>query len=133
MRQKSERRLKLEALRPLTFLEFKRVCELIEARGLVTRMFSASMFGAYGMDIYEHEPFPGTGPVFLLRLVEDNHPDPHPLEIADGYRKHVRQGGGTGRDDAWESFSRFTHSEQNREWLKSYHMDPPRERGHYDY
>lgn len=124
----------IDALRPLTTLEFTRLSDLITTRGLVTSMFSSNMFGGYGMDVYEHEPFPGTGPVFLLRLVEDNHPDPHPLQISEeGYKKHIRRGGGVGRDDAWESFSRFTHSKQNREWLTQYRMESPFDRGHYDY
>jgi hypothetical protein len=127
-------RFEIDASRPLTFLEFERVRKLIETRGLVTSMFSSSMFGGYGMDVYEHEPFPGTGPLHLLRLVEGNHPDPHPLEVSEtGYDRHIRKPGGVGRDDAWESFSKFTHSERNREWLQGYMMDLPKERSYYDY
>ncbi len=127
-------RIELEAHRPLTVPEFQRVRELVETRGLVTAMFSSSMFGGYGMDLYEHEPFPGTGPIHLLRIVEGNHPDPHPLQVSEeGYKKHIRRSGGVGRDDAWESFSKFTHSERNREWLQFYKMDPPKDRSYYDY
>lgn len=38
-----------------------------------------------------------------------------------------------GRDDAWELFSKYTHSEKNREWLKQYGLRPSRERSSYDY
>lgn len=133
-KEKKGTTITLEAERPLTHVEFKRICTLIEDHGLLTSMFCTSMFGGYGMDVYEHEPFPGTGPTHLLRLVEDHMPVPHPvLVIEEGYDKHIRPGGGVGRTDAWESFSRFTHSEQNAAWLKSYKMDPPQPRGHYDY
>jgi len=126
-------RIKLTAKRPLTFLEFKRVQELIESYGLLTSFFCTSMFGGYGMDVLEHELFPGTGPRHLLRLVEDNLPDPHRLLVSEeGYDKHVKRPG-EGRDDAWEAFSKYTHTEHNIAWLKAYKMELPRSRTHYDY
>ena len=30
-------------------------------------------------------------------------------------------------------FSKYTHSERNREWLKNYNMKAPQERHYYDY
>lgn len=124
--------IKLEATRRLKHLEFQRVLKIVEERHLLTNMFCSNMFGGYGMDVLEHEPFPGAGPIHLLRLVEDNVPDPHRLKVGNGYKKHIKQPG-SGRDDAWEFFSKFTHSKQNAEWLKSYKMEPPRSRGSYDY
>lgn len=126
-------RIKLEANRTLQWTEFQQILKLVEDRRLLTQMFSSSMFGGYGISVFEHEPAPGVGPIHLLRLIEDHHPVPHRLEIREGYDKHLRKYPGVGRDDAWESFSKFTHSETNKEWLKSYKMDLPRERSHYDY
>jgi hypothetical protein len=126
-------RITMEALRPLTPEELGRVEALISERGLLTSMFSSSMFGGYGMDVYEHEPTPGIGPVHLLRLVEGNMPEPAPEQVAAGYVAHKRPGGGVGRQDAWECFSKYTHSEQNAGWLKSYQMRPPESRSCYDY
>src|ERR1051325_1267198 len=131
--QKNKFLIELDAKRILRWTEFQKVLDLIETRRLLTHMFCTSMFGGYGMDVYEHEPFPGAGPVHILRLVEGHHPDPHRWQIAECYDKHVRKGGGVGRDDAWESFSKFTHSEMNAEWLKYYKMSPPENRSSYDY
>jgi hypothetical protein len=125
-------RIKLTAHRPLTHVEFSRVLELIDARSLLTQMFSTSMFGGYGMHVYEHEPFPNTAPMLLLMLIEDHLPDPHRLAVAEGDTRHIKRPG-AGRDDAWESFSKFTHSERNIEWLKGYKMELPRDRSYYDY
>ncbi len=132
-RRAGKGRIKLEASRTLQWTEFQQVLKLVDERRLLTSMFSSGMFGGYGMSVWEHELFPGSGPTPILRLVEDNLPDPHRLQVREGYDKHVRKEPGVGRDDAWESFSKFTHSETNKEWLKSYRMDPPRERSHYDY
>lgn len=132
-REAKKQKIKLEASRALQWTEFQKVLTLVEERRLLTSMFCTSMFGGYGMDVYEHEPFPGAGPIHLLRLVEDNLPNPHRLQVGEGYDKHIRKEPGVGRDDAWESFSKFTHSEMNAEWLKSYKMDPPRHRSSYDY
>jgi len=118
----------------LTHEELERVLNLVQECKLLTSMFSSNMFGGYGMKVYEHEPFPGTGPVLLLAIAEDHLPPPTRLErAAGGARKPKKKVPGCGRDDAWELFSPITHSDQNREWLKGYKMDPPRERGYYDY
>jgi hypothetical protein len=132
-RRSGKHRIKLEAKRILQWTEFQKVMGIVETHRLLTSMFCTSMFGGYGMDVYEHEPFPGAGPLHVLRLIEDHLPDPHRLQVGEGYDKHIRKTPGVGRDDAWESFSKFTHSDRNTEWLKFYKMDPPRNRSHYDY
>jgi hypothetical protein len=126
-------RISMEALRPLTTEELGRVEAIILERGLMTSMFSTSMFGGYGMDVYEHEPTPGIGPLHLLRLVEGHMPEPTPEQTAVDPGRHQRPGGGVGRQDAWECFSKHTHSERNAGWLTSYKMRPPQSRSHYDY
>lgn len=118
----------------LTHEELERVLSLVRGCKLLTSMFSSSMFGGYGMSVFDHEPFPGTGPTFLLALSEEHLPPPTRLErAAGGTTRPSKKTPGCGRDEAWKLFSPFTHSAQNREWLKSYKMDPPRERGYYDY
>lgn len=108
----------------LTEQEWGNVQAAIERNLMVTSMFSSNMFGAYGMYILEHEPFPGTKPQLRLTLVEGNLP---PVE------NPKPKFPGSGRDEAWEAFSRFTHSERNKGWLKRYKMEAPRGRGSYDY
>lgn len=126
-------RISMDALRTLTWEEFKEVERLVEQRTLLTSMICTGMFGGYGMDVYEHEVAPDLGPTLLVRLVEGHMPDPHRIQIAEGYNKHIRPGGGRGRQDAWEFFSKFTHSERNAGWLASYKMRAPRDQHHYDY
>lgn len=126
-------RIKIEALRVLTWREFERIEKILTERVLLLDLISTSMFGGYGVDVYENEPAPGAGPIFLLRLVEGHMPPPHRLQVGEeGYNKHQKRPG-EGRDDAWEFFSKFTHTEDNIRRLKSYKMNPPRDRSHYDY
>lgn len=105
----------------LSQTELEGILGVIQERSLITSMFCSGMFGGYGMNVYEHEPFPGAGPLLLLALAENHLPG-----------TCVKRPG-EGRDDAWEIFSRFTHSEKNAQWLQSYRMDPPRSRTFYDY
>lgn len=126
-------RIEIKARRPLTPAELERVEAIILGHSLMTDMFCIGMFGGYGMDVYEHEPAPDMGPIHLLRLVEGNMPDPTPEQLAENPGKYSRPGGGVGRDDAWECFSKHTHSERNVGWLKSYKRRPPEVRSRYDY
>jgi hypothetical protein len=123
------------ATRELTKAELEGVLQTIKAQGLLTNMISAGMFGAYGMEVYEHPTYPGLPPTKVLLLVEGHLPGPTRYDrLVDrlaGVPPERRPG--CGRDDAWEIFSRFTHSEQNRAWLKMYGMQPPQERYYYDY
>lgn len=118
--------IKVKAKRLLTVIEVKIVLDCIEQNKLLTSMFSANMFGGYGMDIYEHENYPGTGPEFLFRITEYD----LPKELNSKFNK---ASGGTGSIDAWNIFSKYTHSDQNIEWLKMYKMELPHDRSHYDY
>ena len=73
-------------------------------------------------------------PLPLLAITEDHLPGPTRYEVLMGTAKpRPERKPGCGRDDAWELFSRFTHSKQNRTWLKMYKLRPPQERSHYDY
>ena len=132
--RKNPNPVKLEAHRQLTHDERDRVFKDIETFGLVVEMFSSNMFGGYGIAIYEHELYPHTGPQYLLAITEDNLPPPSRLERATGDSPKVaKKVPGSGRDDAWELFSKFTHSDQMREWVDQYKLNKPRERDYYDY
>ena len=84
------------------------------------------------MVIYDHPPCFGVPPIKTFDLSERVLP---PFDRYDRIVSEKPPEGkpGCGQDRAWELFSRYTHSEQNRKWLEYYGMDPPRERGHYDY
>jgi len=130
-RKKDEMRIKLKATRTLAYLEFEKLKGIIEEYGLLTSMFSTSMFGGYGMAVYEHAQYPETPPQPLLQVIEDHLPVPHRLvQVEEG---SPNKQPGEGRTDAWEAFSKYTHAEHNAAWLKMYKMDPPRPRSHYDY
>lgn len=98
------------------------VKSVIAEESLVTEMFSANMFGGYGMRLYTHPVYPGAPTDQVLCLVEGNLPGDRPEKVP-----------GCGCDRAWEEFSQFTHSEKNREWLRTYKKPEPRSRGYYDY
>lgn len=120
------------AYRVLTTKEIQEITRIIEERRLLTYMISTSMFGGYGMEVFAHPEFPGLPPEYLLAVIEDHLPRHTRYdELTD--RPIPEKKPGRGREDAWILFSRYTHSEQNREWLKQYHMRPPQHRNYYDY
>lgn len=125
----------MKTFRELTFKEWERVKELIEGRGLLTMMVSVNMFGGYGMEVYLHAVTDGVPPVKVLLIHEDNLPSPTRIQIAasDVPLTRPERVPGSGRDDAWKAFSRYTHSKQNRQWLGYYKLEAPQEREHYDY
>lgn len=118
--------LKVQARRILTAQEIDLIFQTIEAHNLMTDMFSANMFGGYGMDVYQHEPYPGTGPQFIFRMTEYELPP-------EMNAKFGKASGGSGSNDAWKLFSKYTHSQQNKEWLAMYKMEAPKYRSYYDY
>lgn len=112
----------LDVSRRLTREEQKRVVSCIRDQRLVTSLMSKGMFGGFALNVYAHEQYFETGAEFLLLLTEDHLPGPK-----------SKPAPGCGTDEAWEFFSQFTHSKQNREWLKKYKLPAPRERSYYDY
>lgn len=118
----------LESDKKLTKAEWDRVGKIIVKSQLVCEMFTKGMFGGYGMDVYEQPAptYPGVPlePVFLLRLIEDNLPAP---------KNAKPKTPGCGLDYAWNAFSKFTHSEQNKAWLKEYNLAPSEGQSSYWY
>ncbi len=126
--------VKLEAHRLLTYEEKDRLFHDIETYSLVVEMFSSNMFGGYGIYVYAHELYPHTGPDFLVAITEDNLPPSSRLERVTGDAAPLpKKVPGCGRDDAWDLFSKYTHTEQMKEWVKLYKLKPPREQSYYDY
>lgn len=120
-------------LEKLSKPEFERFLKAIHEYGLLTQMYSAKMFGGYGMRIFEHPIFPGLPPTKLLSITEDHIPAPTQYDHLIGEARPKHRERGCGRDDAWEIFSKFTHSEQNRQWLRRYGMTDSMSREQYDY
>lgn len=114
---------KLDTSRILDDVEVDSIFLFVKTHKLLTQMFCCNMFGGYGIDIFEHELYPGAEPNHLLRLTEDHLP-----KIKDEKKKS-----GEGRKCAWDLFSKFTHSKENIEWLKYYKMELPHDRSFYDY
>jgi hypothetical protein len=117
-------KIRLDPYRVLAEAELEQALDIVGRHNLLTEMICTSMFGGVGMDIYEHEVAPETGPIFLLRLIEGHLPDKGP---------DSKKAPGGFREDAWRTFSKFTHSQQNARWLKSYKMSAPRDRAHFVY
>lgn len=84
-------------------------------------MHTSNMFGGYGLLVYGPPIFPDAPLEVIFSVIEDNLPT-----VCERIP-------GCGRDDAWEMFSRFTHSEQNRAWLKQFRLPEPKDRVYYDY
>lgn len=120
------------AYRVLTTGEVQEVVRIIRERQLLTYMISTSMFGGYGMEVFAHPAYPGMPPEHLLIIIEDHLPRHTRYDELMG-RSLPEKKAGCGREDAWVLFSQFTHSDQNRVWLRHYNMRPPQDRSFYDY
>ncbi|KKN65749.1 hypothetical protein LCGC14_0478880 [marine sediment metagenome] len=104
----------------LTISQLNRIFKLIRQHKLVTSI-GCGTFGlmGYTMSIYEHEVCPGTGAECLLSITDKHMP-----------KKSERQ---EGLNFTWKKFSQFTHSEENKEWLRKYRFEAPKQRSYYDY
>ena len=135
--RKNRSPVKLEAHRQLTHKEKERLFKILDTHLAVVEMFCTNMFGGYGINVYAHEQYPGTGPDFLLAITEDNLPPRSRLSRIDGETEPAPEKfPGCGRDDAWELFSKYTHTEQMKVWVNEYRrfkLNPPRDRSSYDY
>lgn len=121
------------AFRELYPSEVERVCQCIEQQSLIAEMFMLGMFGGFGMRLYSQGPERTT---FLqLTLTEDTLPSRLSLldHLVDTPPPQVKKVPGCGREDAWELFSKYTHSERNKQWLRVYGLPESRDRVHYEY
>ena len=126
----------LEASRPLTVPEFKRLNQILKSGSVVVEMISTNMFGGYGIQIYEHEPYPHTGPLYLACVTEDHMPLRKGEVIRPGHHRKLDEKGhpsGSGSTRAWNYFSKYTHTKVMEGWCAKYKLHKPEKRYHYDY
>jgi len=110
-------------VRELTQDEWDRVARIIEGHKLVTEMFCSNHFGGYGMNVYANPVAPGVPLCRALRLLDNHIPGASQME----------KPGGQGLDEAWELFSRYTHTEQNKKWIERFGLRRSETQVHYDY
>lgn len=122
----------------LTHDELERVVGLIRGAKLLTVLRPHGPICGAQMMIYEHEFYPGTGPEPLVILMDEHLPDlnnrtwfEHLLEIPPTRKR--KKGAGEIDPEAWDFFTTFTHSKQNREWLAHYGIDMKFDKTYYDY
>jgi hypothetical protein len=118
--------IKLEAKRRLKKKEWQRVCKAIVEHKLIVSMFSTNMFGGVGISINEHPAYPGLPTEHLLTLTQEHLPG----KLG---KKGSEPTHGACLREAWEVFSEFTHTEQNKAWLKQYGFRQPGSPSSYDY
>lgn len=139
----------LEASRDLTNKEYETLTRILDEGNVVVEMICTNMFGGYGIQIYEHEPFPGTGAQYLACVTEDHLPakktrferDPVGRKTkatapSPGRHKKLEEEGhvaGTGSQRAWDYFTKYTHTDKMRAHCKQYKLEEPHSQGHYDY
>jgi hypothetical protein len=103
--------------------ELQRVLSLVASKRLPVQMFPGTFgFTGYSLAVYEHDfpPYPGAEqpPQYLVCLTA----------------RHLPGDDRNGRlERAWDTFSPYTHSEENLEVLKHYGMKAPREKSYYEY
>ncbi len=117
--------------------ELDRIFKIVEEAPLLTCLFAHGVICGVGITLYEHEQFPGTGPEALFHLKDDHIPRlddrtvyQHLRGVPEKTRKHSP---GDVRGDVWELFSKYTHSQQNREWITHYKIRMNFEKVSYDY
>jgi hypothetical protein len=117
----------------LTDKEVARLFKIVEDAPLLTQLFSHGMICGVGISFFEHEQYPGAGPELLLG-VKDKH-----LKLTRTAYDHIQckprkeRVAGNVSDEAWGLFTKYTHSEQNRAWLKMYNIEMKFEKTNYDY
>lgn len=113
--------------REATQPEIDRIFRCVETYQLVAEMFCASMFGGCGLNLYD-------GQVKLLSISEFHLPYRRTLleHLMDVPPVPDRVPGGC-RDDAWNLFSKYSHSSQNQAWLKALKLNPSQDRYRYNY
>jgi len=127
--------IKLEAKRELSKDEWQRVCKAIVENKLVVEMIGTNMFGGVGIRLFEHPPCFGVDEAELILTITQEHlPGPSRYDHLRGEvaepEKHVP---GSCLRRAWETFSEFSHTEQNKRWLKQYGLRESRGAESYDY
>lgn len=103
--------------RRMTDDEWARVQSIITTERLICEPINAQMGFGFGMRLYEHEQYPGTGPTFLLTLTGGHLPEPSDTRF----------------DAGWAAYSPYTHNDDNANALEYAGFEPLRPKGHYAY
>lgn len=93
---------------------------------LIFEPFSMGMMD-FSLRIWSHPPAPGTDPVLLFTLGGESLPDCKRIVVQKS------KCAGCILDDAWDAYSPFSHTEENKKWLKEYKMEQAHHFDHYDY
>jgi hypothetical protein len=122
----------------LTRQEVLRIFQLVEEADLFTMLYSSGTICGVGIIIFEHEQFPGTGPEELLHFSEEHLPESGVPSVYDRLKgkkppKKKARAPGDCDPDAWELFTKFTHTEKNRRWIDQYGLEMHFDKQHYDY
>ncbi len=110
-----------EALRELTETEIEKIWRLVELHGLPCVMINTAFGFDVGVVVYDHAPVPEIKPEALIAISGDHLPGG---KSAPNGRKF---------GENFDYFSRFTHTDDNRQILDFYGFEEPKSKGHYDY
>lgn len=106
--------------RSMTRQEFKRLERLIRAHELPCLPGGGTFGFGFSLTVCEHSASPGVKPDVIIVITGKQLPA-------------ALFGASPSNDEIWAAFELFTHSPRNREILKLYGFDKPRERAYYDY
>ncbi len=124
----------------ITHSELDRVCELIRREKLVTVLFPWNAICGVGMHVFAQEDFKSKSskPAALVSLKDEHLPNlksrtwhEHLLEVPPAPDK--KREAGDVDPDAWEFFTSFTHSKENRQLLEKFKIQMRFEKFYYDY
>ncbi|MBI5655112.1 hypothetical protein HZC53_05695 [Candidatus Uhrbacteria bacterium] len=107
--------------RPLTRQEFKRLERLIRTHELPCLPGSGTFGFGFSLTVCGHSASPGVKPDALICVTGAQLP------------AALFPSANNDRGLVWSTFEPFTHSPRNRELLKLYGFEEPRERSHYEY
>lgn len=113
-------------VRALTSEEWSRLKTLFEENDFLFEL--GTMFGfSLQLNVLECETYPGTGPSFLLMLSQKQ------LPKEEGTQEAAKGGASVSWENAWNIFTKYTHSDRNAEKLKFHKREAPKEASYYMY
>ena len=122
---------------PISQGELIQLSEIIERSDYVVQLWTYGPMFGIGLDLLRHEQYFGTGPECLFRMMDDHVPKYsrtwYERVLGEAAPEVKSRGKGCIRQDVWDLFSRFSHTEQNREWLQKYGLKMHFEPHSYDY
>lgn len=105
------------ANRELSGADLERIIQLVERHRLPC-VLGSGPYGNLSMGIFDHSDFPGVPPEHLLSIGEKH------VDLPTGFDNW---------GERFDWFSRFTHSDSNREMAAFYGLPSPKPRERYEY